>query len=199
MITTINYKKLRTYQVILTISVLLGFTSCSDDKLKTELWFNQATVAEVEAYEQTQGGVLHESELTKGAKVYMRQGEEALPLKVRYYFSKDDKVEKVMYEWSKIIPNLTPEKLDSIMVEELNNIDAYNAQFDLVATHLSQLYGFPTEGDGHLKKERFEMLDMWKRKYIWKKDKQTIALNMVWVPKTGYRIFRVYCESTWGE
>ena len=100
---------------------------------------------------------------------------------------------------AKLFQNLTPEKLDSIMLGELNNIDAYNAKYDQVASYLVDHYGFPAEGDGHLKKERFEMLDMWKRKQVWKKDKLTISLNMVWVPKTGYRIFKVFCEATWAE
>ena len=83
---------------------MLGFSSCSDDKLTTELWFEQATKNEVIAHEKTNGGTLHSSELTKDAEVFMRDTAAELPLKVRYYFSKEDKVEKVMYEWSKIVP-----------------------------------------------------------------------------------------------
>ena len=96
----------RVCKLILLLLTVIGFSSCSDDKLDTELWFEQATKAAVVAHEKVQGGTLHESELTKDAEVYMRDATAALPLKVRYYFSKADKVEKVMYEWSKIIPQL---------------------------------------------------------------------------------------------
>lgn len=185
--------------VLIICLVLISFSSCSDDKLKTELWFEQATKTEVLAHEQTHGGTLHKSELTKEAEVFMRDSTAKLPIKVRYYFTKEDSVKKVMYEWSKIVPNLTPEQLDSIMLEEINNIDAYNAVYDQVATYLVDQYGFPVAGDGHLKKERFEMLDMWKRKQVWQKDELVVTLNMVWVPKTGYRIFKVFCEASWEE
>ncbi len=189
----------RVCKLILILLTVIGFSSCSDDQLDTELWFEQATKAAVVAHEKVQGGTLHESDLTKEAEVYMRDASATLPLKVRYYFSKADKVEKVMYEWSKIVPNLTPEQLDSIMVGEINNINVYHNKYDQIANQLTEQYGLPTEGDGHLKKERFEMLDMWKRKQVWKNDELTVSLNMIWVPKTGYRIFKVFCEATWEE
>ncbi len=189
----------RVYKLILILLTVIGFSSCSDDQLDTELWFEQATKAAIVAHEKVQGGTLHESDLTKEAEVYMRDASATLPLKVRYYFSKADKVEKVMYEWSKIVPNLTPEQLDSIMVGEINNIDVYHKKYEQVANQLTEQYGLPAEGDGHLKKERFEMLDMWKRKQVWKNDELTVSLNMIWVPKTGYRIFKVFCEATWEE
>lgn len=197
--TTRQQSKRRTYQIAFIVFSLLGFSSCSDDELNTELWLEQATKAAVAAHEQANGGTLHESELTKDADVYMRDVTAELPLKVRYYFTEEDTVEKVMYEWSKIIPDLTAEQLDSIMLDEINNIDTYNHKYDQVANHLTKKYGFPAEGDGHLKRERFEMLDMWKRKQVWKKDQLTVSLNLVWVPKAGYRIFKVFCEATWEE
>lgn len=178
--------------------VALLLLSCNGNKgLETDLWFEQVETEAVLKHEKANGGIEHEASVVKNAKVFMRNVEGELPLKVRYYFSEEGKVKKVMYEWSKVIPNLTPQQLDSIMIEEANNIGSYHEKFERVAEVLTTQLGLPTSGDGHLVKERFEMLDMWKRNYAWKKENQHTKLNLVWVPKLGYRIFKVYVETTW--
>lgn len=179
--------------------VIIGLllTSCGDDKTLTNFWFEQADSTSVIDYEQKNGGTEVKTYVAKEVKQFIRSTAEELPLKVRYYFSTEGKVNKVVYEWSKIVPDLTPEKLDSIMLNEENNMEAYHARYDAIAAQFTEQYGLQAEGDGYLRKERFEMLDMWKRNQRWKNEKQTIDLNLVWVPKVGYRIFKVFVEVKW--
>lgn len=181
------------------IYVVIGFliSSCGDDKMVTNFWFEQADSIAVSAFEQKSGGTEVKTQVAKNAKQFIRSTADELPLKVRYYFSEVGKVNKVVYEWSKIVPELTPEKLDSIMLNEENNMEVYNARYDAVAAQFTEQYGLQVEGDGYLRKERFEMLDMWKRNQQWKNGKQTIDLNLVCVPKVGYRIFKVFVEVKW--
>lgn len=183
--------------LLIGIIALVLFSCESNRGLETDLWFEQADAQTVLVHEKKNSGVEQDVSVVKNAKVFMREEEGILPLKVRYYFSEEGKVNKVMYEWSKVIPNLTPEQLDSIMTEEANNIGNYHAKFEQAAEVLTEQLGLPVSGDGHLVKERFEMLDMWKRNYEWKKENQHTKLNLVWVPKLGYRIFKVYIETTW--
>lgn len=193
------------FQPLLLSIVLLNLISCdpevSPDKI--ELWSEKVNKETVTAFEKEQRSTLvmtRAGEKKDGTlDIYIRDQSVDLPLKVRYYSSKEGQVDKIMYEWSKLIPDLTNTALDSIMNEESNYKEKYNRKFNQVAEQLKAIYQVPVSGDGHIRKERFEMLDMWKREYKWKKGKQHIKLNMIWVPKMGYRVFKVYCEATWEE
>lgn len=182
--------------IVAIVGLLL--TSCNEKKLQTDIWFAQSSEKDVVEYESKIPGEEIPTIVAKEARQFLRQTNEELPLKTRYYF-KGGVCNKVIYEWSKVVPGLEPQELDSLMTAEANNMKVYSEKFDQIAQSLSEKYGVPVSGDGHLKKERFEMLDMWKRDLKWKQGNQNTKLSLVWVPKIGYRIFKVFVETTWED
>lgn len=187
------------------ISVIVLLSSCSNENntLVFELG-EKSKIIELEkkegsqlAYDSLIASNLNVPDLYRGVvdqemKLF-RNKKATLPLKIRYFYTSEDKDVKVLfYQWDRILPQHKASEIDSLMNLDVNNMALYDAKFNEVGEQIIEKFGLPNKGHGSLKQEKFKMLDMWKRQLIWDLDNDYVELNMYWVPKMGYRIYKVF-------
>lgn len=145
---------------------------------------------------KSKGSFKGEKESFEDVALFIRKHNTDYPLKTKYYFKEgEDTIRMIHYEWTKDLPGYTTEERDKIMGEEGRKLDEYVKKYHQIAVQLGHLYGKPLpETDGKLKKERFEALHMWKKKFLWETEDEKVDLSLVWIPKTGYQIHKIYCK-----
>ena len=191
--------------LLLFVSIVLFLSSCSQEDNK--LLLDVESKEEVIEKEKNKGGeLLYDSLIISNLNVpetyrgkvdkelkFLRNSKATLPLKTRYFYkAEENTVKVVLYQWDRILPGFTLEQTDSLLNMDANNMELYDAKFNEVGEQLIDRFGLPNKGHGSLKQVKFKMLDMWQRQLIWDLDTEYAELNLYWVPKTGYRIFKVF-------
>ncbi|MCP4521916.1 MAG: hypothetical protein GY827_09555 [Cytophagales bacterium] len=198
------------YLILISLLSFLFIACGSGDKLKEDvLLIDVRSVKSAKKIEQTSLGGVYQSEITKskgsfkGEKdtfedvaLFIRNRNGKYPLKTKYYFKEgEDTVRMIHYEWTKDLPGMTTKERDMVMSGEEKKLEAYGKKFHQIAVQLGYLYGKPLDGyDGKLRKEKFEALQMWKKQFMWENEKEKVDLSLVWIPKTGYQIHKIYCK-----
>jgi len=185
--------------------LLISLFSCSQEN--NEVLFSLGKTEEIKSFESTNGGYLYSDTLiismmnvpdsVKG-KVdkelkFLRNEKAVLPLKTRYFYdSKTQNTACILYQWDRLRPGMSNIESDSLLNLDDNNMAIYDEKFNEIGRMIIEKFGEPNRGHGNLRQEKFNMLDMWKRQLIWDIKNHYVELNMVWIPKTGYRIFKIY-------
>ncbi len=197
-------------RIYLVLTLLFGFFVVACSSIEEDvLLLDARSVKQVTKIERENLGGQHQVEISKskgsfkGVKesfsdvaLFIRNRTEKYPLKTKYYFREgEDTIRMIHYEWTKDLPGYSTKERDQIMMEEGRKLDEYVKKYHQIAVQLGHLYGKPLIGyDGKLKKEKFEALHMWKKQFMWENEKQKIDLSLVWIPKTGYQIHKIYCK-----
>lgn len=190
---------------IILFVLIVSLFSCSNEN--NEVLFSLGATSDTKSFESSNGGKLYSDTLiiskmnvpdsVKG-KVdkelkFIRNEDAILPLKTRYFYdSKTQQTLCVLYQWDRLKPGMSNVESDSLLNLDDNNMAIYDEKFNEIGKMIIEKFGEPNHGHGNLRQEKFNMLDMWKRQLIWDIKNHYVELNMVWIPKTGYRIFKIY-------
>lgn len=184
--------------------------ACTENEIKEDIFlFGRQTTKSVKIAEEKIGAIFHkeikhskgnfkgEKETYKNVLLFIRNKNSDYPLKTKYYYAnkQNDSIRLIHYEWTKDLPGYSTKQRDKIMQEEGRKIEEYVKKYHQIAVQLGKKYGQPLANpDGSLKKERFEALEIWKKQLLWETENEKIDLSLVWIPKVGYHIHKIYCK-----
>ena len=78
------------------------------------------------------------------------------------------------------------------MATQDGKIDWYYGQFIKIANQITERVGNPTSGELGVNREKMEIMDFYKSEVEWKQTNRTIILKLYWVPKPGYKIYKIF-------
>lgn len=122
--------------------------------------------------------------------MFLRSGHE-IPLKTTYYFTPDSSVELISYEWNVVQPGMNVQQVDSATALEDKKWNKYERLFYGISEDVGKKYGHVTRGDGKTVKEKSALWDLWEKEVFWELEDKTIELKLVWMPKPGFKHFKI--------
>ncbi len=195
---------------LLVLSFSLILYSCGSDSENNFFLLEQKSLTEIKAFENTQDseeieGIYHgkapsnffpeRDKLTlDNSLMFLRDGNE-IPLKTAYYFTPDSTVELIVYEWNVAQPGMNVKEVEEATATEDKKWKLYNGLFYSISEEIGKLYGHPTRGDGKTIKEKSALYDLWKKEVYWELEDKTIELKLIWMPKPGFKHFKILVKA----
>ncbi len=135
---------------------------------------------------------LNDSIIYEESIMFVNDKATPLPRKSKYYYNTENEIKVIFHEWNLATPGLTLEKLDSLMATQDGKIDWYYDHFIKIANQITERVGNPTSGDLGINREKMEIMDFYKSQVEWKQENRKIVLKLYWVPKPGYKIYKIF-------
>jgi hypothetical protein len=93
-----------------------------------------------------------------------------------------------VYEWDKVTPEMDQNERDQIKREFEKYHAEYVAKYNHLTNYITAVLGAPSTVDKKLEASDMEVYKFWKSSQIWKKDNQTVELNLILMPNELYRV-----------